>query len=695
MRLDPADPADATVLFGAGLTRAIGGPTAFELIDAIAQALVVEETARQWIASNIQPNGELRFETAIDELAGVADPDLEVLDLFRRLKPGFLHMVLAWASSQGARLVTVNFDDLVEQAIMRGASTVDLQEGLNLASLEQHGAVVKLHGTQRIHDGAGGVEERGSSRLQATVASIVSSGGGAGLRPDVEERLQSLVAERVLLVVGYSGSDDLDVMPSLERCSPSRVMWVQHSGELTTGASDLVAAWQRHGVPVDVAMRPTEEVLTELGWPVEAIPDDDLVEEQQRAWLDHVRMWAARARVHDPTGMAWVSELQGTLGRFDLAQGSLEQSRPSLRPDGLWPAARRLFRIAENAYLLDVPLAEVRRLAKEAVATADGDGDAEEAAHALHLVARTYRMNEPPDLPGAREALDRAQDRLQGIRAPGLLADILLEHGRIELADDDYRMAALLAGRAADGYRSAGHYQQLSEALQVRAHAFALDGEHEDALEVVGKALRISRNGPYPERQIAAWATATTLADDMGRIEDAIDYAQAAIKLSERTQHRAELAQAYAYLGLSRSEQGRFVDAATAFRQGLAAVGESSRTMLPILVCGLAGSLLRLDQHEEAQRLLDEFRDELEGADDHRLYMQLLRWAIRKRRGESTEWDDRTVDDAPFNGEMTFALAHLAPLSPGVQAYLDRVREHLVSVGQHDRLARLARACAR
>lgn len=697
--IDAPDPADVTVLFGAGVTRAAGGPTAFDLVDAIAEALVADKATRQWVVSNIQPRGDLRFETAIDALAGIADSDLKVLDLFELLQPGHLHSVLGWAAANGARLVTVNFDDLVEQAIGTGALTVDLYEKLNVSALERLGAVVKLHGTQRVHHGRRRVEDRGSSRLQATIASIVASGGGAGLRPDLEERLRALVDDRALVVVGYSGSDDLDVIPSLERCAPARVVWVQHGAgeprpgsadELTAGSAALAQAWVRGGARVDVVVGPTDKALIDLGWPVEAAPEGDMLKTQEWDWRDHVRKWAARARGHDPTGLAWAGELQATLGRFDDAHRSLERSRTSTRPKGLWTPARRQFSIAENAYLRDLPLRDVRCLAEEALAAADADGDGEHAAQALHVIARSYRTGEPPDLPAARDALDRAEARLRDIDDPGLMADIVLERARIAVAENDDGVAAELAGRAADAYRSGGHYHQVSEALQVRAHALTLDGDHDEALNVLAEATRIAHNGRYPEREIAAAVTAAALADDLGRIERVIEHAETAIDIANRTRHLAEVAQMYAYLGLARSEQGRFAEAAAAFRQGLLAVGPSTRKFLPLLVCGLADTLLHLDEPEEAQRLLDEHRDQLEADDRHRPHARLLDWVLTVRRGEHAEWDDAIVEEAAFNGQMAFALARLAQPSPRVRAYLEGVRQHLERVGQHDRLARLA-----
>ena len=695
----PVDPASATILFGAGVTRAAGGPTAYELVEAIADDLITDAHARRWVLATIQPRGELRFETAVDELAGVADPDLEVLDLFEQLRPGHLHGALATAAGHGARLVTVNFDDLAEQAISSGAWTVDLQERLNIGALKRPGAVVKLHGTQRLHRGGAAVEERGSERLQATIASIVAAGGGAGLRPDVEERLRELVDRRVLVVIGYSGSDDLDVVPSLQQCVPARVVWVQHAdGEprparreaLTPGSVGVLEVWRRVGaVSVDALAGATEQVLELIGWPVPPPLDREVLDAARRAWVKHVHGWAARAAGHDSTGLAWTAEMQGSVGRFDLAAASLEGSRPSTRRDGLWPPSRRAFALAENAYLRDLPPADVRRLAEAAVGLADRDGEPTQAARSLHVLARTYRTDEPRDLVAARAALDAAVERLRGQDAPGMRADIELERARVALAEGDDAAAAELAARAADGYRAAGHLAQLSESLQARAHALTLDDKHDEARETLAEAARIARIGPYPEREIAAAATGAMLADDLGRIEDVVEHAEAAIDISERIGHTAEVAQMYAFLGLSRIEQGRFADAARAFRSGIGAVGPSTRGFLGLLVCGLATSLLAAGDDQGAQRVLVDHRAELHADRGRHSYLRLLEWALERRRGEPVEWDDAVMDDAPFDGEMAFAFAALGPSSPGVSAYLDDVRAHLQRVGQHDRLRRL------
>jgi hypothetical protein len=72
------------------------------------------------------------------------------------------------------------------------------------------GAVLKLHGTLLINEATADAVGA-KAPLHATVSRIVNAGGGVGLPPYVEESLRKVVDGRVLIIVGYSGADD--VMP--------------------------------------------------------------------------------------------------------------------------------------------------------------------------------------------------------------------------------------------------------------------------------------------------------------------------------------------------------------------------------------------------------------------------------------------------------------------------------------------------
>jgi SIR2-like domain len=220
-------PTDATILFGAGVGVEAGLPTAPQLIEAIAHAFVLDAQGAAELARLSQPSGPLRFETAMDWLSETADRDLRVLSFLDKAEPGPLHQALAWAAAKGARLVTVNFDDLAERAVSDAAASPWTIDAYQAGAEAPAGAVrvLKLHGTRRLH-GSQGV--RPADRpLQATITQIVRDGGAGGLPEQAHQLLAGTIDWSPLVVIGYSGSDDLDVMPSLQRCSPSRVLWIQ------------------------------------------------------------------------------------------------------------------------------------------------------------------------------------------------------------------------------------------------------------------------------------------------------------------------------------------------------------------------------------------------------------------------------------------------------------------------------------
>lgn len=122
---------------------------------------------------------------------------------------------MARAAAQGARLITVNFDNLAERApagVHIAPWTVDLQSSDHSNLTMEFGAVLKLHGTLLINEGTTDAVAA-KAPLHATISRIVKAGGGVGLPPHVEESLRKVVDGRVLIIVGYSGSDAIG--PSL------------------------------------------------------------------------------------------------------------------------------------------------------------------------------------------------------------------------------------------------------------------------------------------------------------------------------------------------------------------------------------------------------------------------------------------------------------------------------------------------
>jgi tetratricopeptide (TPR) repeat protein len=129
------------------------------------------------------------------------------------------HVVLAKALSMGNSVVSTNFDLLIEEACRDfGVSFEPTHDGITYA--ERLPLLYKIHGS--IND---------EESLMVTINHI-----HRGLTPQKFLLLQNITKDKLLLVMGYSGLDQLDIMPALKHCSYNYVIWISNS----ESRSDLV-----------------------------------------------------------------------------------------------------------------------------------------------------------------------------------------------------------------------------------------------------------------------------------------------------------------------------------------------------------------------------------------------------------------------------------------------------------------------
>ena len=115
----------------------------------------------------------------------------------RRFNRG--HELCACAMNLGNGVVTTNFDILIETA----CETLGLANASNL---------LKLHGS---------IDQPRS--LMFSIDHITKP-----LTARARRALRHLTRDKTVLVLGYSGLDQFDVMPALAACSYRRVIWVMH-----------------------------------------------------------------------------------------------------------------------------------------------------------------------------------------------------------------------------------------------------------------------------------------------------------------------------------------------------------------------------------------------------------------------------------------------------------------------------------
>jgi tetratricopeptide (TPR) repeat protein len=222
---------EVTFFAGAGISAMPPSnlPLATGLIEQVLEPVLSPLALPYDIARSItQALVQLRPEVITDVLVehigiDAAKPLLHVL----RGEPNAWHAFLADAQHHGCRVITTNFDTLIEQA---GGSDL-----------------FKIHGS--IGDGL--------TSIALAVRQV-----GRGLSLEQTERLRALVKTRPLIVIGYSGRDEFDIMPvlnSIERTAPG--LWIVHEPEAPLRPVEWTP---RFPVSVDVFAGETSELLAVL-----------------------------------------------------------------------------------------------------------------------------------------------------------------------------------------------------------------------------------------------------------------------------------------------------------------------------------------------------------------------------------------------------------------------------------------------
>ena len=177
-----------------------------------------------------RPGEQLRFEVLMGELAQSGfDPNLTVLNCLDECNhPNVNHYILAEMIRHGHTVITTNFDRLIEVAYARlpGASDMPLKvvcmdEDFPDKGLPQDGkpTLWKIHGSMTV-DGKDTM-----ASVQATMTSMLAS----SLIGRKRAFLSNVLRDYDLFVTGYSGWDDLDIIPVLANThSNKRLVWIEH-----------------------------------------------------------------------------------------------------------------------------------------------------------------------------------------------------------------------------------------------------------------------------------------------------------------------------------------------------------------------------------------------------------------------------------------------------------------------------------
>jgi len=167
------------------------------------------------------PKNELRFELIMQIILD-ASGELMIPQLFNSNSPNLMHYFIAKAIACGSQVITANFDNLIERAWQKrdvlGIVSSEIEFANSKCDIAKRFLLFKIHGT---------IERKES--IIATLRQVGKAGLAFMWEPGKGNILEYLVKRYHLFVIGYSGTDDFDIMSKLLIIdSDKEVLWIKH-----------------------------------------------------------------------------------------------------------------------------------------------------------------------------------------------------------------------------------------------------------------------------------------------------------------------------------------------------------------------------------------------------------------------------------------------------------------------------------
>ncbi|MFX1536432.1 MAG: tetratricopeptide repeat protein, partial [Promethearchaeota archaeon] len=226
-----------TFLVGAGIS--IEPPSnlmsAWQIMEAIVRFGAIEEAVPKILKIR-----DLRFEYLIQQFRDGYDNQLKFMEYYERsTQPNLIHQFLAQMIQAGQYVMTTNFDTLIERAV--GLDNDNLRVIITRKDFEQYSdpqstsekgllPVYKLHGSLKNPK----TDEDTSESVITTIDALGKHKEGEIFAIETFKRdfFARVCQGRTLVVMGYSGGDDFDIVPTLLQMQGlKQVIWIAHSKE--------------------------------------------------------------------------------------------------------------------------------------------------------------------------------------------------------------------------------------------------------------------------------------------------------------------------------------------------------------------------------------------------------------------------------------------------------------------------------
>ena len=184
---------------------------------------------------------ELRFEQLVEIIRDSLDPELKIIDYYGQCdKPNLQHFFLAGMIKKGHFVMTTNFDFLIEYALLQSGvpkneiipiiTEQDFESYNNPNELLNEGkkTIYKIHGSTK--NVITGLDTRDS--LVATIQALGSGKEDENVfqvEPFKRPLFDNISSNRTFIIIGYSGSDDFDIVPTLKVLKNLKnIIWINY-----------------------------------------------------------------------------------------------------------------------------------------------------------------------------------------------------------------------------------------------------------------------------------------------------------------------------------------------------------------------------------------------------------------------------------------------------------------------------------
>lgn len=491
-RMTRADIASTwTVFCGAGISidQPAGLPSALEVTELLIESLVEDRGLARELRELTLPDrltashayDHIRFETLVEIIQDLLDPTLEVLRFVDYGgSPNEFHLGLAEFASRGAAVVTTNMDCLLEMASLSlglRTETVDLHERKVRSLPKNCVQVVKLHGSSKEYSIDGSVAT--CSSPQATIRAIGAASPHRRLPSEVLARLALLIDGRDVLIAGYSGQDDLDIVPSLMETAPRSVLWTMHAdgpgvdvtdeylrGDAERFENDRLQLWKKWYEVTEGHFRIVQgdSWSTAVTVGIRTPAPTHSPSPARAAWSSYITSWARDRSDLDPDGLSFAARVFDAVERYRRAIECFVSARPprfsaSRAP---WGRARWHFWISQMAWLLD-DLAQAEEEARAACESGIDEGDPFGTAQGTLQVGRV--AFERSQFDAARTALGDARDMFSDLGSDYYVSVVDIYRGLTEHYDGHARRATELLAPLVSQLESSGDLAELVDCL--------------------------------------------------------------------------------------------------------------------------------------------------------------------------------------------------------------------------------------